>query len=102
MFVFKLQELLAKVVFSLCILTVLGLIISIVNLCLFLFLRNILVDKPNDQSSRWSSESNYPPQVSILIVHKLSPIVASKGPHFKLQFILDVDYCLSKQLSYSC
>lgn len=26
--------------------------------------RNILVDKPNDQSSRWSSESNYPPQVS--------------------------------------
>ena len=26
--------------------------------------RNILVDKPNDQSSRWSSESNYPPQVT--------------------------------------
>ncbi|XP_048579219.1 muskelin isoform X2 [Nematostella vectensis] len=24
--------------------------------------RNILVDKPNDQSSRWSSASNYPPQ----------------------------------------
>uniref|UniRef100_A0A3Q4HW80 Muskelin 1, intracellular mediator containing kelch motifs n=1 Tax=Neolamprologus brichardi TaxID=32507 RepID=A0A3Q4HW80_NEOBR len=24
---------------------------------------NILVDKPNDQSSRWSSESNYPPQL---------------------------------------
>lgn len=29
------------------------------------FFRNILVDKPNDQSSRWSSESNYPPQVGI-------------------------------------
>uniref|UniRef100_A0A3Q3NE02 Muskelin 1, intracellular mediator containing kelch motifs n=1 Tax=Mastacembelus armatus TaxID=205130 RepID=A0A3Q3NE02_9TELE len=28
--------------------------------------RNILVDKPNDQSSRWSSESNYPPQFLIL------------------------------------
>jgi len=28
--------------------------------------RNILVDKPNDQSSRWSSESNYPPQYLIL------------------------------------
>ncbi|XP_077399462.1 muskelin isoform X2 [Vanacampus margaritifer] len=27
---------------------------------------NILVDKPNDQSSRWSSESNYPPQFLIL------------------------------------
>ncbi|XP_044534950.1 muskelin [Gracilinanus agilis] len=27
---------------------------------------NILVDKPNDQSSRWSSESNYPPQYLIL------------------------------------
>lgn len=27
---------------------------------------NILVDKPNDQSSRWSSESNYPPQVSFM------------------------------------
>lgn len=24
--------------------------------------RNVLVDKPGDQSSRWSSESNYPPQ----------------------------------------
>ncbi|KAL6069219.1 hypothetical protein STEG23_019678, partial [Scotinomys teguina] len=24
---------------------------------------NILVDKPNDQSSRWSSESNYPPRL---------------------------------------
>jgi len=33
----------------------------------FSFFRNILVDKPNDQSSRWSSESNYPPQVSIWI-----------------------------------
>ncbi|KAG9345727.1 hypothetical protein JZ751_008871 [Albula glossodonta] len=29
-------------------------------------LSNILVDKPNDQSSRWSSESNYPPQYLIL------------------------------------
>ncbi|XP_014398356.1 PREDICTED: muskelin isoform X5 [Myotis brandtii] len=29
-------------------------------------LRNILVDKPNDQSSRWSSESNYPPQYLVL------------------------------------
>ncbi|KAM7121221.1 muskelin isoform 4-T4 [Molossus nigricans] len=28
--------------------------------------RNILVDKPNDQSSRWSSESNYPPQYLVL------------------------------------
>uniref|UniRef100_A0AAZ3SGE5 LisH domain-containing protein n=1 Tax=Oncorhynchus tshawytscha TaxID=74940 RepID=A0AAZ3SGE5_ONCTS len=28
--------------------------------------RNILVDKPNDQSSRWSSESNYPPQYLML------------------------------------
>uniref|UniRef100_A0A8B9C4S1 Muskelin n=2 Tax=Anser TaxID=8842 RepID=A0A8B9C4S1_9AVES len=28
--------------------------------------KNILVDKPNDQSSRWSSESNYPPQYLIL------------------------------------
>ncbi|XP_043569159.1 muskelin [Chiloscyllium plagiosum] len=27
---------------------------------------NILVDKPHDQSSRWSSESNYPPQYLIL------------------------------------
>uniref|UniRef100_A0A671NHU4 Muskelin-like n=2 Tax=Sinocyclocheilus anshuiensis TaxID=1608454 RepID=A0A671NHU4_9TELE len=27
---------------------------------------NILVDKPSDQSSRWSSESNYPPQYLIL------------------------------------
>ncbi|ELK38618.1 Muskelin [Myotis davidii] len=27
---------------------------------------NILVDKPNDQSSRWSSESNYPPQYLVL------------------------------------
>ncbi|XP_068045487.1 muskelin isoform X3 [Anomalospiza imberbis] len=27
---------------------------------------NILVDRPNDQSSRWSSESNYPPQYLIL------------------------------------
>uniref|UniRef100_A0A8C6SC68 Muskelin 1, intracellular mediator containing kelch motifs n=1 Tax=Neogobius melanostomus TaxID=47308 RepID=A0A8C6SC68_9GOBI len=27
---------------------------------------NILTDKPNDQSSRWSSESNYPPQFLIL------------------------------------
>lgn len=34
-------------------------------LCSSSFLRNILVDKPNDQSSRWSSESNYPPQVRI-------------------------------------
>lgn len=32
---------------------------------LLIFSRNILVDKPNDQSSRWSSESNYPPQVSV-------------------------------------
>lgn len=31
--------------------------------CSYFFIRNILVDKPNDQSSRWSSESNYPPQV---------------------------------------
>lgn len=35
--------------------------------CLFV-IRNILVDKPNDQSSRWSSESNYPPQVSFTIL----------------------------------
>lgn len=38
-------------------------LVSCTFLLLFVF-RNILVDKPNDQSSRWSSESNYPPQVS--------------------------------------
>lgn len=26
------------------------------------------MDKPNDQSSRWSSESNYPPQVGSFLV----------------------------------
>lgn len=35
--------------------------------CVFFF-RNILVDKPNDQSSRWSSESNYPPQVILSVL----------------------------------
>uniref|UniRef100_A0A452RDL3 Muskelin N-terminal domain-containing protein n=1 Tax=Ursus americanus TaxID=9643 RepID=A0A452RDL3_URSAM len=38
---------------------------SLITLIIFYF-RNILVDKPNDQSSRWSSESNYPPQYLIL------------------------------------
>jgi len=27
------------------------------------FYRNIYLDKPTDQSSRWSSDSNHPPQV---------------------------------------
>ncbi|XP_068714480.1 muskelin-like isoform X2 [Montipora foliosa] len=31
---------------------------------------NILVDNPNDQSSRWSSDSNYPPQFLILKLEK--------------------------------
>ncbi|XP_027058035.1 muskelin-like [Pocillopora damicornis] len=31
---------------------------------------NILEDKPNDQSSRWSSDSNYPPQFLILKLEK--------------------------------
>lgn len=26
------------------------------------------MDKPNDQSSRWSSESNYPPQVGSFLM----------------------------------
>lgn len=30
----------------------------------FLLLSNILEDKPYDQRSRWSSETNDPPQVS--------------------------------------
>uniref|UniRef100_A0A8C7HPE6 Muskelin 1, intracellular mediator containing kelch motifs n=1 Tax=Oncorhynchus kisutch TaxID=8019 RepID=A0A8C7HPE6_ONCKI len=33
---------------------------------------NILVDKPNDQSSRWSSESNYPPQYLMLKLERPS------------------------------
>ncbi|XP_070643414.1 muskelin isoform X5 [Bos indicus] len=37
-----------------------------IYLALALLRWNILVDKPNDQSSRWSSESNYPPQYLIL------------------------------------
>uniref|UniRef100_A0A670YWI9 Muskelin 1 n=1 Tax=Pseudonaja textilis TaxID=8673 RepID=A0A670YWI9_PSETE len=35
---------------------------------------NILVDKPNDQSSRWSSESNYPPQYLILKLERPSVV----------------------------
>lgn len=30
------------------------------------------MDKPNDQSSRWSSESNYPPQVRVLMFTQTS------------------------------
>ncbi|XP_071816652.1 muskelin-like [Apostichopus japonicus] len=33
---------------------------------------NILVDKPNDQASRWTSESNWPPQHITLKLEKLS------------------------------
>ncbi|XP_066283972.1 muskelin-like [Branchiostoma lanceolatum] len=33
---------------------------------------NILVDKPNDQSSRWSSDSNYPPQFLTLKLERPS------------------------------
>lgn len=36
-----------------------GLILQISHL----FRRNILVNRPSEQSSRWSSENNYPPQV---------------------------------------
>uniref|UniRef100_A0A670Z2Y5 Muskelin 1 n=1 Tax=Pseudonaja textilis TaxID=8673 RepID=A0A670Z2Y5_PSETE len=40
----------------------------------FYITRNILVDKPNDQSSRWSSESNYPPQYLILKLERPSVV----------------------------
>uniref|UniRef100_A0A667Z6M9 Muskelin 1, intracellular mediator containing kelch motifs n=1 Tax=Myripristis murdjan TaxID=586833 RepID=A0A667Z6M9_9TELE len=40
--------------------------VNYLPVCLPSGCRNILVDKPNDQSSRWSSESNYPPQYLIL------------------------------------
>jgi len=42
------------------------------------FSRNILVNKPNQQSSRWSSETNNPPQFLVLklsqtaIVHSIT------------------------------
>lgn len=49
----------------------------IFSLCVCVFFRNILVDKPNDQSSRWSSESNYPPQVCRCCLHKLCPHLTS-------------------------
>ena len=51
------------------------------------FFRNILVDKPNDQSSRWSSESNYPPQVfPLLFTHTFT--VPGEAWHEDWQFAL--------------
>lgn len=40
------------------------------------------MDKPNDQSSRWSSESNYPPQVGAECFTLLQN--AEKAPTFNI------------------
>uniref|UniRef100_A0A8C4QDE0 Muskelin N-terminal domain-containing protein n=1 Tax=Eptatretus burgeri TaxID=7764 RepID=A0A8C4QDE0_EPTBU len=45
----------------------------------FFFFRNILADKPNDQSSRWSSDSNHPPQFLVL---KLSHTAVAQSISF--------------------
>ena len=39
--------------------------------------RNILEDKPNDQSSRWSSDTSTPPQFLILKLEPRPAIVTS-------------------------
>ena len=39
--------------------------------------RNILEDKPNDQSSRWSSDTSTPPQYLILKIEPRPAIVTS-------------------------
>ena len=39
--------------------------------------RNILVDKPGDQLSRWSSDTNTPPQFIVLKLAKNPAIVTS-------------------------
>lgn len=36
----------------------------------FLFCRNVLVDKPSDQSSRWSTSTNTPPQYLMLKLNR--------------------------------
>ena len=61
-------------------------------LTLSLVYRNILVDKPSDQSSRWSSESNYPPQVNLIALSVSSPhlsrlISSLHGPPYYVQMI---------------
>lgn len=33
------------------------------------FYRNIIVDEPSDQTSRWSSDNDNHPQVSLLIIY---------------------------------
>ena len=43
----------------------------------FHLFRNILEDKPNDQSSRWSSDTSTPPQFLILKLEPRPAIVTS-------------------------
>lgn len=39
---------------------------------MFFYFRNIYVNKPNDQSSRWSSDTNHPPQFLVLKLERPS------------------------------
>jgi len=48
------------------------------NIWLYLS-RNIFVDKPTDQSSRWSSDSNHPPQVTSCLKLNLCRYSSSSG-----------------------